>query len=81
MRSSGANGPRFGVIVSTHVGGAVVRNLVRRRIQAVCAIAIDTVPIPATDVIVIRALPGAGELDWDSLRAEIDRGLRRVVAA
>lgn len=81
MRSSTADGPRFGVIVSKHVGGAVVRNLVRRRIQAVCAIAIGTVPIPATDVIVIRALPGAGEVDWDTLRAEIDGGLRRVVAA
>lgn len=43
--------------------------------------AIDAVPIPPSDVIVIRALPGAGEADWDTLRAEIDGGLRRVVAA
>lgn len=39
------------------------------------------IPIPSSDVIVIRALPGAGEIDWDTLRAEIDGGLRRVVAA
>jgi len=43
--------------------------------------AIETVPIPPSDLIVIRALPGAGEIDWDTLRAEIDGGLRRVVAA
>lgn len=81
MRSSTLDGPRFGVIVSKHVGGAVVRNRVRRRIQAVCAMAIATVPIPATDIIVIRALPGAGDIDWDTLRAEIDGGLRRVMTA
>lgn len=68
------------MIVSKQVGGAVVRNRVRRRIQAVCAMAIDTVPVAATDMIVIRVLPGAGEVDWDTLRAEIDDGLRRVVA-
>ena len=81
LRSPSFDGPRFGVIVSKQVGGAVVRNQVRRRIQAVCAMAIEAVPVPATDLIVIRALPGAGEIDWDTLRAEIDGGLRRVVAA
>lgn len=39
------------------------------------------VPVPPTDLIVIRALPGAGEIDWDTLRAEIDGGVRRVVRA
>ena len=81
LRSPSADGPRFGVIVSKQVGSAVVRNRVRRRIQAVCAVAIGEIPIQASDVIVIRALPGAGEIDWDTLRAEIDGGLRRVVTA
>lgn len=67
--------------MSKSVGGAVVRNRVRRRIQAVCAMAIEAVPIPSDDIIVIRALPGAGDVDWDTLRAEIDGGLRRVVTA
>lgn len=42
--------------------------------------ALREIPIAPSDVIVIRALPGAGEIDWDTLRAEIDGGLRRVVA-
>ncbi len=81
LRSPSADGPRFGVIVSKQVGSAVVRNRVRRRIQAVCAAAIDEIPVPPTDLIVIRALPGAGEIDWDTLRSEIDGGVRRVVTA
>ncbi len=72
-------GPRFGVVVSKQVGGAVVRNRVRRRIQAICAGAM--IAIPASDVIVVRALPGSDVVSWDTLRAEIGDGLRRAVAA
>ena len=74
-----AEGPRFGVVVSKQVGGAVVRNRVRRRIHAVSAGSMLT--IPESDVIVVRALPGASEVSWDTLRAEIGDGLRRAVAA
>jgi ribonuclease P protein component len=31
----GAQGPKFGVVTSRKVGGAVVRNLVRRRIRSI----------------------------------------------
>lgn len=71
------DGPRFGVIVSKQVGGAVVRNRVRRRIQSICAGVLADVP--ASDLIVVRALPGAHEVSWDTLRAEIDDGMRRAV--
>ena len=81
QRSSAARPARFGVIVSKKVGNAVVRNRVRRRVQAVCAMAIETIPVPVGDTIVIRALPGADVVGWVILRAEIDAGLRRVVAA
>lgn len=73
------DGPRFGVVVSKQVGGAVVRNRVRRRIQAICAGSLLTVS--ASDVIIVRALPGASEVSWDTLRSEIGDGLRRAVAA
>lgn len=72
-------GPRFGVIVSKQVGGAVVRNRVRRRIQAICASSLSTVPV--TELIVVRVLPGAHEVSWDTLRSEIGDGLRRAVTA
>lgn len=70
-------GPRFGVVVSKQVGGAVVRNRIRRRIHAICAGSLSLVP--STDLIVVRVLPGAHEASWDTLRTEIGDGLRRAV--
>ncbi len=73
------NGPRFGVVVSKQVGGAVVRNRIRRRIHAICAASLAIVP--SSDLIVVRVLPGAHEASWDTLRSEIGDGLRRAVTA
>jgi ribonuclease P protein component len=69
-------GPRFGFIVSSQVGNAVRRNRVRRQLRAICG---GFSFVPPSDDIVIRALPAASDADWDTLRAEIERGLRRVV--
>ena len=71
--------PRFGVVVSKKVGGSVVRNRVRRRIQSICASELSVVP--RGDLIVVRALPGSSEVGWDTLRSEIGQGLRRAVVA
>lgn len=71
-------GPRFGFIVSAQLGNAVYRNRVRRRLRAICS---EASFVPAEQDIVIRALPAAADADWDTLRAEIDGGLRRVVMA
>ncbi len=70
---------RFGFIVSKQVGGAVVRNTVRRRLKAVCAAALPEVR-PGTDV-VIRALPSAATVEFGVLRDEVVRCLRRRAAA
>lgn len=72
-------GPRVGVVVSQQVGGAVVRNRVRRRIQSICAAAVSQ--LPDGDLIVVRALPGVRQVSWDTLRTEIGDGLRRAVMA
>ncbi|MER3390431.1 MAG: ribonuclease P protein component [Microcella sp.] len=69
-------GPRFGFIVSSQVGNAVHRNRVRRRLRAICTSASF---VPATADVVIRALPGATDVGWDTLRSDIEGGLRRVV--
>lgn len=71
--------PRFGFIVSKQVGGAVVRNTVRRRLKAICAEALPEVR-PGADV-VIRALPAAASVDFATLRTEIIRCLERKAAA
>ncbi|QKJ20992.1 ribonuclease P protein component [Microbacterium hominis] len=69
---------RFGFIVSKQVGGAVVRNTVRRRLKAVCA---DALPaVGAGNDIVIRALPGAASASFGDLRAEVTRCLARRAA-
>lgn len=60
---------RFGFIVAKTVGGAVIRNRVRRRLKAIgyeLAAWVD----PGTDV-VIRALPGAALASWATLQNEI----------
>lgn len=70
--------PRFGFIISKQVGTAVVRNTVRRRLKAVCAEFLDTVP-EGTDV-VIRALPASATAEFGDLRADVARCLNRLVA-
>ena len=70
---------RFGFIVSKAVGGAVTRNLVRRRLRAVCR---DILPaVSRGRDVVIRPLPGSDQVDWATLHDEIadgiDRGVRK----
>jgi ribonuclease P protein component len=69
---------RVGFIVSKQVGGAVVRNTVRRRLKAVCAEALPTLR-PGTDI-VIRALPSSATVPFGDLRAEVSRCLARRAA-
>jgi len=59
---------RFGFIISRAVGPAVARNRLRRRWRALGRQAVDS-GLRGADV-VVRALPGCAERDWDSLRAE-----------
>lgn len=76
---SSASTPRFGFIVSKQVGGAVVRNTVRRRLKAVCAAALPDVR-PDADI-VIRALPSAATATFGDLRDDVNRCLARRAAA
>lgn len=69
---------RFGFIVSKAVGGAVARNLVRRRMRAASRDILPDVG-PGTDV-VVRALPGSVEVEWGTLQAEIARGVARATS-
>lgn len=64
-----ADPARFGFIVAKTVGNAVERNLVRRRMRAVCRSIVDAGG-SGSDV-VVRALPGSAQRDWTSLSAEM----------
>jgi ribonuclease P protein component len=59
---------RFGFIVSKAVGGAVQRNLLRRRLRAIGRELVDGGAGGAD--IVVRALPGSAERTWDELRTD-----------
>jgi ribonuclease P protein component len=72
-RESGTDA-RFGFIVSKKVGGAVRRNLVRRRLKAACyeALCDDAVaPDIAGVEVVVRALPSAAAAEWPALRSDV----------
>ena len=66
---------RFGFIVGKSVGGAVVRNTVKRRLRAVSYDLLPTLS-EGRDV-VIRALPGCDQVSWATLHSEIADGLAR----
>jgi ribonuclease P protein component len=64
---------RFGFIVSRAVGGAVERNLLRRRMRAVGRELVDA-GASGMDV-VVRALPGSAQHGWASLSADMHDAL------
>jgi ribonuclease P protein component len=64
---------RFGFIVSRAVGGAVERNLLRRRMRAVSRELVQA-GARGSDV-VVRALPGSAQHGWASLSADMHAAL------
>ena len=77
LERPGSEPSRFGFIVTKAVGGAVTRNLVRRRLRAVSRDLLPSLPVGRD--IVMRALPGSDQVPWATLHAEIARGLDRSV--
>ena len=72
LAGPGGPRPRFGVTVSSAVGKAVVRNLVRRRIRG----ALDQLAPPAAPVrILFVAKPAAAAADYARLAADVARAL------
>ncbi|GLZ81161.1 ribonuclease P protein component [Actinorhabdospora filicis] len=72
-QGDGAHGARAGFVVSKAVGGAVVRNRVKRRLRHLVA---ERLPAwtPGTDV-VVRALPLAAERGYAELAADLDAAI------
>ncbi|MDX3852922.1 ribonuclease P protein component [Streptomyces sp. AK02-01A] len=69
--------PRAGFVVSKAVGGAVVRNLVKRRLRHLIR---DRLPeLPPGSLVVVRALPGAGDAEYAQLARDLDAALRRLL--
>lgn len=78
-RPEGGDGAvRVGFVVGASVGGAVVRNRVRRRLRAAMAERLDGIPC-GTDL-VVRALPAAAGASFGELSAELAAHLGRVTS-
>jgi ribonuclease P protein component len=72
---TGVRSPRVGFVVSKAVGGAVVRNLVTRRLRAATAPLLAG--IPAGVDVVVRAQPAAATASYAELATELGSSLAR----
>jgi ribonuclease P protein component len=66
-----------GFVVSRAVGGAVVRNQVKRRLRHLARERLTS--LPGSAVLVVRALPPAASASSAELGADLDRALARVL--
>ena len=73
----GSEARRLGITVGRRVGGAVVRNRLKRRVREWFRAARRHIP-PGTDVVVIARRPAA-DLSGPELMTVLDRGLREVL--
>jgi len=71
-----ADTARVGFVVSKAVGNSVVRHRVTRRLRALVAERLGT--LPAGCALVIRALPAAAGATSSELGADLDGALRRL---
>ena len=71
-------GRAVGFAVSKAVGGAVVRNRVRRRLRAI--IAGELVSLPAGAHVVVRALPAAASASFAALSSDVHAALTTLNA-
>ncbi|MCQ4081812.1 ribonuclease P protein component [Streptomyces sp. RB6PN25] len=69
--------PRAGFVVSKAVGGAVQRNLVKRRLRHLVRDRLSL--LPEGSLVVVRALPGAADADHTQLARDLDAALKRLL--
>jgi ribonuclease P protein component len=75
VRTARTGPSRAGFVVSKAVGGAVVRNRVKRRLRHLVAERIGA--LPAGSTLVVRALAPAAAADLGALAGDLDSALRR----
>ncbi|SDM96858.1 ribonuclease P protein component [Actinacidiphila guanduensis] len=68
---------RAGFVVSKAVGGAVQRNLVKRRLRHLVRDRLSL--LPPGSLVVVRALPPAGSADHAQLALDLDAALERLL--
>jgi ribonuclease P protein component len=68
--------PRVGLVVSKAVGNAVTRNAVKRRLRHLLRERLSS--LPASGMLVVRALPPAGAATASALGGDLDDALARA---
>jgi ribonuclease P protein component len=68
--------PRAGLIVGKSVGNSVVRHRVSRRLREL--LRTELALLSPGDLVVVRALGGAGGQTSDQLRGDLSAGLRKL---
>ena len=63
--------------MSKAVGGAVVRNKVKRRLHHLMRERVAQ--LPPGSLVVVRALPGSGDADHAQLARDLDAALQRLL--
>jgi ribonuclease P protein component len=76
--SVGLDHPRLGVTISRRVGGAVVRNAVRRRLREAFRRNHDAISVPVD--LVLQVKPAAAGACYADLEAEFLKAVRRLGA-
>ena len=71
-----ASPAKVGFVTSKAVGGAVVRNQVRRRLRHVMVPRLGA--LPPGSLMVVRALPASAGASSTDLAADLDRALQRL---
>ncbi len=78
-RGDGDPGIRLGITVTKKIGGAVVRNRMKRRFRSLARDLLPTNGIEGADHVLIGRQGGI-ERDFGLLRAELEKALRKVAA-
>lgn len=77
VASTESDATRFGFIVSKAVGGAVLRNRIRRQLKAITYALVPQ--LPAGVDIVIRANPAAASASFSELDADVGNCVARAL--
>jgi ribonuclease P protein component len=70
--------PKVGFVVGKAVGGAVVRNQVKRRLRHLARERLAS--LPGAAVLVVRALPASATASYAELGRDFDRALGKLLA-
>jgi ribonuclease P protein component len=76
-RADGDPAKRVGFTVTKKIGGAVVRNRMKRRLRALARELLPSVGLPGADHVLIGRAGGI-ERDFDKLRQELGGALKRL---